>query len=261
MPVTIGFQGLCAIVSEKQSVIASGSLDVLLVDAAKAGLHCPHDTELILPAAGLSDPGKLTKVDQKGQILNLAGRQIRFVPIGQTAAAVGFRASNLHLIPEMKLACGIGTVDADCFAMPPQKTPVAGRIHLPAGGTLSSQPGLDEWSFAPPIGNSCYHGLFTWEVLYELPAAKSFLISVETLDGAIVGQLHLPDNGGKLTVNNVCNLEAPKTPSNDTLSYYRLIDPPFSGTDRPMTWNSPDCSIPKTSSPGIGCVPFLMSRT
>jgi hypothetical protein len=266
MPVTIGFQGLCAIVSEKQDVASSATLDVLLVDTAKAGLNCAHEPQLFLPAAGLADPDKLTVPASGGRkLLSLAGRQVHILPGGKMPKAIGFKAAALHSVPEMKQACGIGTVDSDCFANPPQVKPIAGRIELPSGGKLFSERQsltTNQWSFAPKVREDvCYHGFFAWEVLFELPEANSIVLDITTLAGDPEGQLTLQASSGKLAVNNICMTEAPRTPSNDTLVYYQLLDPPFSGANRPMTRSSSNCTIPKGNAPGIGCVPFLMSRT
>jgi hypothetical protein len=263
MPVTIGFQGLCAMVSEKQDVATSITLNVLLVDAIKAGLTCPHEQKLDLPAANLDDPNSLTVAGSSSsrRTLELAGKQLRFLPSGANTQQTGFGTANLNLIPEMRQVCNLGTVDSDCFSTAPTK-PIAARVTLPPGGTVSGNPGnltAEEWSFAPPV-SSCYHGIFTKEVLFELPASDSVVIEVDTIGGRRLGTLTLRTTAASLNISNLCTREPIGTPSDDTLVYFELLDPPFSGI-LPRARPNATCTMPVTQSPGIGCVPFLLSQT
>jgi hypothetical protein len=218
---------------------------------------------LDLPAANLEDPDHLTVPGSSSsrRTLELAGKQLRFLPGGVRSGQTGFGTANLNLVPEMKQVCNIGTVDIDCFGTSPTK-PVAARVELPGGGTISGNPGnltTEEWSFAPPV-SVCYHGLFTKEVQFENPAADHLVIAVETLDGQLRGRLTLRTTVASLTISNLCTEDPIGTPSDDTLVYFELLDPPFVGI-RPKARPNATCTVPVTDSPGIGCVPFLTSRT
>jgi hypothetical protein len=263
MPVTITFQGLCGLVSETSSVATSRTLDVLLVDAAAAGLDCPHEQKLDLPAANLEDPDNLTVAgaDASRRTLPLASRQLKFLPGGVVSTQIGFGTANVDLIPEMSKVCGIGTVDSGCFSNPPTK-PVASRVELPGGGTLSGDTSTKtgiEWSFAPAV-SVCYHGFFVKQSAFELPAADHIVIEVSTLNGQRLGNLTLRSTNDNLTLSNLCTRDPIGTPSDDTVVYFQLLDPPFAG-DRPLARNNPRCEVPLVHTGGIGCVPFIMSRT
>lgn len=264
MPVKITFQGLCGLVSETSNVATSRTLDVLLVDAAAVSppLPCPHEQKLDLPAANLEDPDNLTVAGASAsrRTLALAGKQLRFLPGGVSSGGTGFGTANLNLIPEMRQVCNIGTVDSGCFSTPPTK-PVAARVELPGAGTISGNSGnmtAEEWSFAPPV-TTCYHGFFTKEVLFENPPADHIVIEVDTLGGQLLGRLTLRTTAANLTISNLCTEDPIGTPSDDTLVYFALLNPPFPGT-RPRARPNGTCTMPVTQSPGIGCVPFLLSR-
>lgn len=265
MSVTIAFQGLCALVSEVRDVAASKTLDAVLVDAEAAGLECAHVQSLDLPAANLEDPDSLTAAgtDPARRTLPLAGRQLKFLPDGVPPKQTGYLAVDLDLIPEMKQACAIGTVDKDCFGSQPTK-PVAARVELPGGGKLMgdrSQLTPRKWSFAPPVG-TCYNGFFVKQVLFELPAAVSIVISVETLAGDPVGKVTLKGSDAQVIVSNLCGEDPDpmNTASDDTLVYYTLLDPPFVGV-QPKAVENDTCTILPMASGGLGCVPFLLSRS
>jgi hypothetical protein len=265
MPVTIAFQGLCGLVSETSNVATSGSLDVLLVDTSQTWLDCPHEQKLDLPASNLEDPDNLLEVAAPGaprRTLVLTGKQLKFLPGGVASRQSGFGTANVDRIPEMRQVCGIGTVDSGCFSNPPTK-PVAARVELPSGGTLSGDTNFSttsEWSFVPPI-STCYHGIFVTQSHFDLPAADHVVIEVSTLEGQPLGNLTLRSTDASLTLSNICTRTPADTPSDDTLVYYELLDPPFADGDRPVARNSPICEIPPFHTGGLGCVPFLMSRS
>jgi hypothetical protein len=263
MPVTITFQGLCGLVSETADVAASRKLDVLLVDAIAGGLGCVHEQKLDLPAANLDDPRGLTEAgpDASRRILRLAGRNVKFLL--DAANQTGFETTNLQLIPEMRQVSGIGTVHSGCFETPPTR-PVSARVELPGGGKLSGDPNSrvsQEWSFAPPV-NLCYHERFAKQALLELPPTRQVVLEVETLNGTSEGSLTLRSTNANLTISNLCTTDSDplNADSDDTLVFFKLIEPPFSGALKPRARSNATCDLPVTDSPGIGCVPFLLSR-
>ena len=268
MPVTIGFEGLCAIVSETPNVQTSGSLDVLLIDAVGTGLVvCPHDGVMTLPAAGLEGDVNLTVADPADgarRRMDLAGKKLKFLPGGQFPNRGGITTSNLGLIPEMRQVCEIGTVDSGCFTTPPTR-PIAARIELPLGGTLSGNAGREKpevWSFVPKV-NACYSGRFTWEALYELPAADHVVIEVKSIaDDKPLGSLTLRTGEARIGVSNRCREDAPETPSDDPIVYYEILDPPFSeDLDRPLGRKTANCEVDDIlDGGGIGCIPYLLSK-
>lgn len=265
MPVTITFQGLCGLVSETADIAKSNTLDVLLVDTSQTWLDCPHEQKLDLPTSNLEDPDNLLEAAAPGaprRTLMLMGKQLKFLPGGAASRQSGFGTTNVHMIPEMRQVCGIGTVDSGCFSNPPTQ-PVAARVELPSGGTLcgdTNSSTTSEWSFVPPI-NTCYHGVFVTQSYFDLPAADHVIIEVSTLEGQTLGSLTLRSTNASLTLSNICVRNQADTTSDDTLVYYEILDPPFAAGDRPVARETPNCQVPPFHNGGLGCVPFLMSRS